>query len=129
MLAFLEESFAKIRPDLENTYLENQGKDMEGVSYYIPTVVSNKRDGSTQTGDLKDNVSRESLDRETSGRTIKRSKPDPTGKTQYNYDIVEVAKFGMKQSLFDINVLYDSQVLANTLSSKDFKEAIDNSKI
>lgn len=129
MLAFLEESFAKIRPDLENTYLENQGKDMEGVSNYIPTVVSNKRDGSTQTGDLKDNVSRESLDRETSGRTIKRSKTDPTGKTQYNYDIVEVAKFGMKQSLFDINVLYDSQVLANTLSSKDFKEAIDNSKI
>jgi len=129
MLAFLEESFAEIRPDLENTYLENQGKDMEGVSNYIPTVVSNKRDGSTQTGDLKDNVSRESLDRETSGRTIKRSKTDPTGKTQYNYDIVEVAKFGMKQSLFDINVLYDSQVLANTLSSKDFKEAIDNSKI
>tara|TARA_R110002012_G_scaffold98962_1_gene236725 strand:- start:3031 stop:10926 length:7896 start_codon:yes stop_codon:yes gene_type:complete len=129
MLDFLEESFAEIRPDLENTYLENQGKDMEGVSYYIPNVVSSKRDGSAQTGDLKNNVSRESLARETSGRTIKRSKPDPTGKTQYNYDIIEVAKFGMKQSLFDINVLYDSQVLANTLSSKDFKEAIDNTKI
>ena len=129
MLAFLEESFAKIRPDLENTYLENQGKDMEGVSFYIPTVVSNKRDGSTQTGDLKNNLSRESLDRETSGRTIKRSKTDPTGKTQYNYDIVEVAKFGMKQSLFDINVLYDSQVLANTISSKDFKEAIGDEKV
>jgi len=129
MLDFLEKSFAEIRPDLENSYLNNEGKDMEGVSYYIPTVVSSKRDGSAQTGDLKNNVSRESLDRETTGRTIKRSKTDPTGKTQYNYDIIEVAKFGMKQSLFDINVLYDSKVLANTLSSKDFKEAIDNPNI
>lgn len=123
-LSFLENKFAEQLPALSESFRNNKGLTMDRIVNYTPTYgrkVGSKKGVDLDT--LESDYSKTSLDREQSGRTIKRQKVDTSGNTIYNFDIVETSDAGMYDVLYDINTMFDREVIANQFKSKGFKDA------
>lgn len=115
-LDFLEEEFAKVRPDLENSYRVNKGAEINPVDRYLPT--SSYRLGTK--AEPEEFVTRESLNVTPSGRTITRKRPNPN--VMYNYDILGVTEQGYSDIMNDIHTLGDREVLTETTKSNPVRD-------
>lgn len=117
----LEQEFASILSDMQETYRNSNGQELELIENYMPTFVSQQKNKSTKDLEERDSY-KTTLDSESSGRTIKRKKVDTTGSTIYNFDLTSTASEGYYQSMYDINTLYDRQVLNDVVKSVPFKD-------
>lgn len=114
---FLEQEFADIKSDVENSYLVNKGEVLNMVERYLPTASYKLGEAKT---DLEVEFSRESLNATPSGRTFTRKKPSI--KTMYNYDILGTTEQGYNDLMNDIHTLGDREVLTNTIKSKPVRD-------
>ena len=124
----LKEEFAKIKDALADSQARYNGKEFVEYTNYLPTE-ARKIDKFTKEEfsieDPKSPPGTNFVDTQQAGTTIERQAVDGTGKTIYNFDLMDMVKRKYYESVYDIETLHERNVINKLINNSTFKNIME----